>query len=196
MTMRFFILGWVLLLGGCIQFTAVPPGDSIHSGLTVSTTETWNQAPREFTRLSRPDAKNWTRDGMLLDRIIIIPAVPDGEPIFRQTSASQALPVYRANMLPNELEELVESSIVKLFGEGGAAVETSWLRPHRFGDKKGIMFDLEVKVSDGPDYRGVTGAVVSDEKLYLIIYLAAVPFYYDKHLEEAMGIIQGARFVE
>lgn len=196
MAMRLFFLGCLLLLGGCIQFTAIPPGDSIHSGLTVTTTETWNQAPREFTRLSRPDAKNWTRDGILLDRILIIPAVPIGEPLFRQTSASQALPTYQANMLPNEIEELVESSIVKLFGEGGAAVETRMLRPQRFGEKKGIMFDLEVRVSDGPDYRGVTGAAVSDDKLYVIIYLAAIPYYYDKHLEEAVKIIQSARFVE
>ncbi|MCP4333084.1 MAG: hypothetical protein GY785_10555 [Gammaproteobacteria bacterium] len=93
-------------------------------------------------------------------------------------------------MLPNELNEFTESSIVKLFGEGGAVVETSNLRPHRFGADKGVMFDLEVKVSDGPDYKGVTGAMIVNEKLYLIIYLGAEPYYYEKTLDEATEIIQ------
>ena len=41
---------------------------------------------------ARSGTKVWTRDGLLLDRIIIIPGVPDGEPIFKATNKSQALP--------------------------------------------------------------------------------------------------------
>lgn len=193
MNTRFVVYVCMLFLGGCVSFAAVPPGESSFSGMTVKTTSTWNQAPGEMSRLSRPDAKNWTRDGMLLDRLMFIPAVPSGEPVFRQTSSSQALPLFDASMLPNEIEELTESSIVKLFGEGGAVVETSKLRPHRFGEHKGIMFDLDVSVSDGPDYRGVTGAMIVDEKLYLVVFLAAVPYYYEKHLDEAVQIIKSSR---
>jgi len=145
-----------------------------------------------MTRLSRSDSRIWTKNGTLLDRILIIPSVPDGEPLFRQVSGSQALPLFDANMLPNEINEFTESSIVKLFGEDGAAVETSNLRPHRFGADKGIMFDLDVKISDGPDYKGVTGAMVVGEKLYLIIFLGAEPYYYKKSLDEAIEIIESA----
>jgi hypothetical protein len=95
-------------------------------------------------------------------------------------------------MLPNEIEELTESSIVKLFGEGDVAVETTNLRPHRFGDDNGILFDMKVTVSDGPDYRGVVGAFVVAERLYFILYIGAEPYYYDKHLDEALVIIKGA----
>ncbi len=182
----------LVLLSGCITFAAVPPGESSYSGLTVTTSSSWNQAPRELTRLSRSDAKTWTKNGILLDRILIIPAVPSGQPLFHQVSDSQALPLFDANMLPNEINEFTESSIAKLFGEGGAVVETSSMRPHRFGSNKGIMFDLEVKVSDGPDYKGVTGAMIVDEKLYLIIFLGAEPYYYEKSLREAIEIIGGS----
>ena len=96
-------------------------------------------------------------------------------------------------MLPNEIEELVESSIVKLFGEGGGAVSTSALRPQLYGQHSGIMFDLSVRVSDGPDYRGVSGAIIVEEKLYLIIYLAVVPYYHEKLLDEAIEIIKSSR---
>jgi hypothetical protein len=185
----------LVLLSGCIMFTAVPPGEFSYSGLNVTAVTTWNQAPKEMTRLSRSDAKTWTKNGILLDRILIIPAVPDGEPLFRQVSGAQALPLFDANMLPNELSEFTESSILKLFGEGGAVVGTSNMRPHRFGKDKGIIFNLEVKVSDGPDYKGVTGAVVAGEELYLIVFLGAEPYYYEKSLDEAIEIIEGSHVI-
>jgi hypothetical protein len=169
------------------------PGEFSSSGFVVTTDVIWNQAPAEATRLSRPDSRTWTQDGFLLDRLLIIPAVPGGEPIFRQTSISQALPLFEASMLPNEIQELIESSIVKLFGEGGAAVETRRLRPQSYGADRGIMFDVEASLSDGPDYRGLTGALVVDEKLYLILYLAAEPYYFEKHVERATRVIKSAR---
>lgn len=193
MIKRAVLITFAVLLGGCITFTAVVPGETSVSGLSLKTATTWNQAPREMTRLSRPESRTWTQNGILLDRILIIPAVPDGQPIFRQYSQSQALPLFKQDMLPNEISELVESSIVKLFGEGGATVTTSALRPQSFGRHGGVMFDLFVSVSDGPDYRGVTGALIVDSKLYLIVYLAAEPYYYEKLLDEAVRIIQSSR---
>jgi hypothetical protein len=193
MKRHIFFYGWILFISGCVNFTAMGPGEFSSSGLVVTTDITWNQAPAEATRLSRPDSRTWTQDGFLLDRLLIIPAVSGGEPIFRQTSSSQALPVFESTMLPNEIQELVESSIVKLFGEGGAAVETRGLRPQSYGADNGIMFDLEVSLSDGPDYKGLTGALVVDGKLYLILYLAAEPYYYDKHVERATSVIKSAR---
>ena len=124
---------------------------------------------------------------------MIIPAVPSGESLFKTSASDQALPVFQADMLPNEIEELTESSLVKLFGEGGAIVETANLRPHRYGDNNGILFDLNVAVSDGPNYKGLVGAFVVAEQLYLIFYLGAEPYYYEKHLDEALVIIKGAR---
>lgn len=193
MKRHIFLYGWLFFISGCVSFTAMGPGEFSTSGFVVTTDITWNQAPAEATRLSRPDSRTWTQDGFLLDRLLIIPAVPGGEPIFRQTSISQALPLFEASMLPNEIQELVESSIVKLFGEGGAAVETRRLRPQSYGADRGIMFDVEVSLSDGPDYRGLTGALVVDEKLYLILYLAAEPYYFDKHVERATRVIKSAR---
>lgn len=129
---------------------------------------------------------------MLLDRLVIIPAIPDGEPIMISRNNSAALPVFKADMLPNELEELVESSMVKLFGEGNAVVSTSNLRPHRFGDSTGVRFDLEATVTDSPPYRGTVGAFIAADKLYLVYFLGAMPHYYDKHIDEARAVIDSA----
>ena len=174
-------------------YVAVEPGNINYDGLIIKTGQAWNLALPAATPSARKGSKVWTQDGILLDRIMIIPAVPDGESLFVTTSKDQALPVFKADMLPNEIEELTESSLVKLFKEGEVVVQTSNLRPHRFGEHNGLLFDMNVAVSDGPNYRGITGAVIEDKKLYLIFFLGAEPYYYEKHIDEALVIIKGAR---
>jgi hypothetical protein len=183
----------VTFLSACVAFSMVEPGPATVGDLQLDASVAWNQAPSAMSPAARSGTKVWTRDGLLLDRIIIIPGVPDGESIFKATNKSQALPAFKADMLPNELEELTESSISKLFGEGQTAVTTMNLRPHRFGENSGILFDVETAVSDGPDYRGFVGAFVNEDKLYMLIYIAAQPFYYDKHRDEAEAVIRSAR---
>ena len=174
-------------------YVAVAQGNINYDGLVIKTDQAWNLAPRISTPSARKGSKVWTQDGILLDRIMIIPAVPDGESLFITTSKDQALPTFKADMLPNEIEELTESSLVKLFKEGEVVVQTSNLRPHRFGEHNGLLFDINVAVSDGPNYRGITGALVVDKRLYLIFFLGAEPYYYKKHIDEALVIIKGAR---
>ena len=188
-------LALAVLISGCAvqSYSLVAPGQREYDGLRVSAAHAWNLAPKQATRASRDSSRVWTRDGLLLNRILIIPAVPDGEPIFKPTSKEQALPPFRSGMMPHEIEELTESSIVKLFGESDVVVETSNLRPHRFGNTAGFLFDLEMAVSDGPDYAGIVGAMVSGRELYLVIYIAAKPYYYQKLREEALSIILSAR---
>lgn len=181
------------LISGCVAYSMVEPGPTSVGDLQLEASLVWNQAPGQATPAARSGTKVWTRDGLLLDRIVIIPGVPDGEPIFKEVAKGQALPVFKADMLPNELEELTESSILKLFGEGETAVTTMNLRPHRFGENRGVLFDVEVAISDGPDYRGTVGTFVRDAQLYMIMYFAAEPYYYDKTRQEAEAIIKSAR---
>ena len=124
-----------------------------------------------------------------------MPGVPDGETTVINRNNDAAIPAFRADMLPNEIEELTESSIVKLFGEGGVSVSTSNLRPHRYGEHRGILFNLEVAVSDGPDYKGLAGSFIVDDTLYMMLYFGVETYYYDKHLAEAEAVITGARLI-
>jgi len=71
-------------------------------------------------------------------------------------------------------------------------VSTSNLRPQGFGEYGGFMFDIEAAVTESPDYRGSIGAFISDERLYLVAYLAADPYYFDKHATRADAIIKSA----
>ncbi|NNC77659.1 MAG: hypothetical protein HKN77_06800, partial [Woeseiaceae bacterium] len=161
--------------------------------LQVSPDSSWNRAPAILSPYMHKGAEIWTHDGILLDRVMIIPAIADGQAIFVDKQGQAALPEFRASMLPNELQEMTESSLAKYFGEGESTVSGKNLRPHRFGDQPGLLFDIEAAVADGPDYKGLVGAFVNDNKLYLMVYVAADPYYFEKYLADASALITGAR---
>lgn len=182
------------IVGGCaIAYSLVAPGQVSVDDLRLTPATAWNRAPRQITPFSRPGTETWTRDGLLLDRLVIIPGVADGETLFVSRQREAAFPTFRSSMLPNEIEELAESSVVKVFGEGSASVSTSGLRPQRFGDRRGVLFDMAIAVSDGPDYKGLVGSFIADDRLYMMMYVAADPHYFDRHLADAEAIITGAR---
>ena len=183
----------VLFLAGCVTgYTEVMPGVQTYGSMRVTAGDSWNAVPNGHTPMSRKDTRTWTQDGVLLDRITIYPGIKAGESIFDSRNASTALPSFSADMLPNEIEELVESSILKLYGEGSATVSTSNLRPQAFGEVGGFMFDIEAAVTESPDYRGMVGGFIKDDRLYMVSYLAAEPYYYDKHKGKAEEIIKSA----
>ena len=180
------------MLAGCVTgYTLVEPGPHSIDKLTVNADSGWNLVPGTAAG-DRKNAQRWTRDGLLLDRMVFIPAVPDGEPLRKAGAKDAALPVFHKDMLPNEIEELLESTIVKYFGEGQAAVSTSNLRPHRFGDIRGVMFDISAVVTESPMYKGVVGTFIASDELYIMWYIGADPYYYDKHLADAEAIIKSA----
>lgn len=188
------LLSFIMLQHGCATgYTLVTPGTVAIGDMSVSSSTIYNLAPSMALPEQRKGAQVWTRDGLLLDSLTFVPAVPDGEALLVTRQKDAALPVFRKSMLPNEVEELVESTIAKDFGEGNAAVSTANLRPHRFGDDRGILFDVSAKVSDSPEYRGLVGAFIADDKLYAMWYLAADPHYFKKHQEAAESIIKSAR---
>lgn len=190
------LLAFAVTLAGCVAgYTLVQPGVQSAQDLQVYAGPGWNLAPPTATLAPRKGAQTWTQDGLLLDRLVLIPAVGDGEALIVDKSESAAIPVFHKDMLPNEVEELIESTIVKYFGEGNAAVSTSNLRPHKFGDQNGFKFDMLVELTDSPDYKGTIGAFIVDDRLYSIWYLAAVPHYFDKHMARADEIMQSARLV-
>lgn len=183
------------LLSGCVAYSLVAPGPVAVGALELRPRSAWSSAPGVSVPAARKGAVVWTQDGLMLDRLMIIPAVPDGEPILKAHDDDAALPRFKASMLPNELAELTESSLVKLLGEGNVAVRTANLRPHRYGENGGILLDLEASVTDGPEYKGLAGAFVAANELYVLLYVAADPYYYGKHLAEAESIIKTAKLI-
>lgn len=182
-------------LVGCVPtYTLVQSGAFAVGDLQLVTPVSLNQAPPMHAVTLRKDSALYTHDGRQLDQILVIPGVADGETlIVAPRGVDAALPKFRADMLPNEIEELAESTFVKLFGEGNVVVSTSGLRPHRFGEQPGFMFDIIATITDAPTQNGVVGGFIADDRLYMVVYLAAVPYYFEKHKDAAMAVIESAR---
>ncbi|MCK5325150.1 MAG: hypothetical protein KAJ57_04050 [Woeseiaceae bacterium] len=187
------LVSTAICFAGCVTgYTLVATGVNSIDTLQVEAGPGWNLAPNYAGTGRRKNSQTWTQDGMLLNRLVFVPAVADGEALLDVADESAALPVFRKDMLPNEIEELAESTFVKIYGEGNAVFSTSNLRPQTFGDHRGIMFDVEAQVTESPDYRGMVGAFIVNEKLYFMYYLAAHPHYYVKHRDAAEAIIKSA----
>jgi len=193
-----FLIAALVTLSGCVtipSWSLVTAGYTSIDTLQVQADSGWNRAPNMPYLGRRENSQTWTKDGMLLDELVFIPAVPDGESLLVSDDKAAALPVFRKDMLPNEIEELAEATFVKLWGEGNAVLSTANLRPQRFGEQPGIMFDFEARVTDSPDYRGIAGAFIVDDALYFMYYRAAHPYYFDKHRAAAEAVIKSASHV-
>jgi hypothetical protein len=185
--------GLWLGLGGCAttpHVTLVSPGPVEVGSLTVTAGTGWN----DLTASKSPQRAAWTRDGLTIDRLWVFADIADGETLYPEPKGSgAALPRFRATMLPNELVAFTESYIGKLFGEGDAVVTTSNLRPHRFGAHNGVMFDAAVEPAGGADRKGLVGAFIADDKLFLVMYLAVEPYYFDLNRAAATEVIVSGR---
>lgn len=193
---RFFILVCAaLFLGGCVstQFKAVTAGPFALGNLEVETVDPlWNKAPRIMTGHLYKGSELWTRDGLLLDYLLLVPEIDAGEAIFRSRSKSLVYPKFRKDMLPNEIVELTESSLVKLNGPS-VVVTSSGLRPFGLGEQRAVMFDLELTSAEEPRRFGRAVAFVKDERLYLMLYVATKLHYFDKHWGQALATMRSAR---
>lgn len=197
--MRHLFAGmWLLVAGlslaGCATspYRLVPPGPVTAGTLSFTADDGWNAL--SGTSLKK-NAGVWTRDGELLNRLIVLPDIEPGKTLFERPDEKAAIPPFRSDMLPHEIADLVESWLSKGFGEGETLVESSGLRPAAYGDQKGFAFDLALSLSEGPDYRGLVGGFVADGRLNLVIFLGALPYYFDRDSDLAAHLIASARHV-
>lgn len=192
------VIASVLIIGplaSCTQplsYGLRPPGTHQIGNLTVENPESWNRASNAAP-FGRRGTEIWSQDGILLDRLIVVPQVPDGEPIFKARNKSDRLPVFKAAMLPSEIVELIEASLPRALGVGGSTVVTGRVRPQQYGEDPGILMEVSGSIEDATDYSGLIGAFVGGQKLYLLIHVAAEPYYATKHRARAEALIKSAR---
>ncbi len=182
----------VSMLVACATYTRVDSGVVRIDDLYVVARPGWSRAPSMPGSRYRMNAEVWTRDGETLNTLVFIPAVQDGESLITSLTPNKALPEFRSDMLPNDIVALAESTFVKVYGEGNAVLSTSNLRPQRFGEHQGFMFDVDARVTERPNYKGIVGAFIAGGRLYLMYYLAADPYYFDKDVADADAVIRSA----
>ena len=119
-TTRLTVIVMALCLSGCVTgYSLVTTGVNSIDTLTVDAGPGWNLAPSITGSANRKNSQTWTQDGLLLNRLVFIPAVADGEALLVVRDQGAALPVFRKDMLPNDVEEL--------------AVEIAAIQPRLYG---------------------------------------------------------------
>jgi hypothetical protein len=187
------VIAAATMLAGCASgYGLVKPGTVPVNALEVDVGAGWNRVPGSELPWAWNQTQVWTQNGLSLDRLVLIPGIEDGDSIYFPNDAID-YPLFRTDMTDAGLVELVGRTIELAQGANRTEVTTSAVRPQRFGDVQGVLFDLEAAVHDGPAYLGSAGAFVSDGCLFLVYFLAASPWYYEQQSASALATIVSAR---
>lgn len=193
---RFALLGVCLaLLAACdsrenLAYTLQPAGTVVAGRLAVRLDPGWNRVKAQSYMPS--SGLVLSRDGFQLDRLLLVPGVPAGKPVFDLGGGIELRPV-RPNLRPDEIADLVEDSLHKLLGEGRSTLVVSRLDAATLGGWPAVRVEFGGGIQDATDYAGVACAALHEGRLYAIIHLAATPYYVDRHRDRVEALLASAR---
>jgi len=128
-------------------------------------------------------------DGPWLNRVYVARGLQPGEGMLKRQDKEHPVPSFHADMAPTELVEFATDSVSAM---GYMRVETSKLRPARFGAADGLRFDLAAKTESGLEVQGTAQMAVAGKKLYVILYLAPAEHYYAATLPDVEEMMRSA----
>ena len=177
-------------LSGCIQYKLIEFKAPVTvRGISVSTPINWSQLPQAWVLSDK--ATYWTLDGVILNHLMFFGEVGNGDKLFRSPNKEISMPEFRADMLPNEVQELFVSSL-KNVSNGKIDISSKNLRPQNFGSVQGYAFDIDYTIESGLIKRGKALAAVHNDQLYLIVYLAPDVHYFEEYSDEVDKILSSA----
>jgi hypothetical protein len=186
--MRAVLIACMLIAAGCQQYQAVGSGQSKVGAFSVTApAAVWNAVPRAHAPGQLP---TWTVDGVTLNSLSFVSGIEDGKPLV-VADADARYPLFRADMLPTDIAELVQATCAKLFD---ATVSASGeLKPLTIAGQPGFELSFEFVTSDEVIRRAFVGGTVKDAALQLVIFQAPRMHYYAKDLGHARDLIVSAQ---
>jgi hypothetical protein len=179
------------LLAGCATggYSKVESGVVAAGKMRVTLDSGWQRAPYGEVPERKAVSKVLSRGDIGTNRLILIPNVDVGEPLFREVSGTRP-PVFVEGASEEDIANLVAESLRAVLWEGEADVAASNVTPHGFIGIPGVLFELEADVPGAANLRGTAGALVHDEKLYVTIFLAQSPGVWERYREDAQAIVE------
>jgi hypothetical protein len=157
------------LMGCALQSMDAGDDAGVGNGVTV-------RAEPGFAQIHLAAMRYWTRHGTGLDELGFYTGIKDGQPLFRVPGLRIGdMPVYRARMTPNDIQDLVVASLTKKRMQN---VRTGSLRPCPFGSAQGFCFDLTLANEEGLEMRGRAIASTRGGVLDLLVFTAPAQFYF------------------
>lgn len=180
----------VIAVAGCRPYTLVNPGPTAvaEQSMIVQPQSAWNRMSSTSTRNKWEEA--WTKNGPLLDTVAFVGGLPDGESLVKQEEkADRQVPKFQANMGPDELVSMIESS----YRIGGVSVfDIVDVEPGSFLDQPSIRMDYTYVAGDGLPRKGRCVMTVSGGQLYLMKLEGAASHYFDAAAPEFDSMLASA----
>ena len=201
-----FNLAWAALLSlvltGCEttgsssrSFRLVEPQlQTVDDVISVEPGLMWNKV-----RLSRFTGRIevWTLDGPTLNAMMFFTGVPDGEPLFVRRGVNQSSverpPVFKSDMNPFEIQELLEATMARNFQT--TIADSRGLRPQLIDEGRGFRFDTSLIGRDEVERHGVFVGTIQNDKLYGAWFQGAKHHYFYRYLDEFDRIIESAQLI-
>jgi hypothetical protein len=177
----------VVLLSACTTISGISADAPVQVGqIMVEPQVQWARV-----KLPRQRGEVWTIDGLGLQELRFYMGVESDEPIMNAPDgSSEEMPVYKAEMLPDEIAELFSVTLTRT---GWQQVETSSLAPAPFGNSQGFRFTYSMTSASGLLMRGVALAAKRGEELDLICFFAASEYYFDRFSPIAERVLASIR---
>jgi hypothetical protein len=145
-----------------------------------------------WSKLQVGDFEIWTVDGANLEALQFHSGIETGDTLYERAD-DEDLPVFDADMKPNEVMEFVVDSLAR---QGANDIKTSGLRPTEFGQVRGYRFQFAFQTNDGLQMRGLATGTVMEDELHLILYMGASTYYFEKYLDQVERIFASIQTIE
>jgi hypothetical protein len=172
-----------LFLTGCVGFRSITPQRPADVGDNIVVQPQMQWATGINQNVTGPI---WTVDGFGLNELRFYTGIVRGDPLFQIQGVSvRETPAYSPTMLPDEVMEMISTTLVK---SGGTQVRTEGLHPVPFGTITGFRFDLSFATADGLEMKGIGLFAQRRNKLDAILYMAPAEYYFDRYAPEVEKI--------
>lgn len=180
---KIIAIGATIAASGCVAMpSSVPPGMfEPEAEFTVNLGETWSYWPGAHNGATR--GGYLSQDGFMLNRIHMV-SLKEGETL-ANVYIKDDVPKFSASSTEFEIVELVTNTLLKV---GYNAMEADDIRPVEVDGQDGIAFSLSGKWENGLNVKGDAQAVVANDKLHLIFFLAPEIHYYNELEDNANSI--------
>jgi hypothetical protein len=93
-------------------------------------------------------------------------------------------------MSATETADFVAKSLQGVLWNGSASITASNVRERGFTGLSGFEFELTADVSGAAGHRGIAGGFAEEGRLYLTVYIAESPHYFERHRQAAQAVIE------
>ncbi len=179
-------IAMLVLLAACVPQNVVKPGQPLDVGARkVETLVPWTAFPRQ-------GHQRLTRDGLQLNKIQIVTAMPPDRHVLslmphRRGRAGAA---FRSGMDTLDLAELMADAL-RAGGFGRVEIINFGADSHR--GQPAIRTELALVSEQGLEYRGLFVGSSNGQRLDYLLYLAPTEFFFDRDLPSAEQLIAQLR---